>query len=362
MQVYTCFFEKFVSDTLMFPYILLLILFLFLIFFEKILLKRKSIFLVAILLVIFASIRSYEVGTDSPGYTSYFRFYVDYYFSDINQTLEIGYRAFLYLLLNFFEDYFWLFFFSSIIVIPCYLYSIKQLSRNYVLSLYLYVTLGFYTFFFNGLRQGIAMAISSIALMYMLKKDLFRFSIIIFIASLFHVSSLIMFAFYLIVNIKIKLEYKFFTVLTFSALSSSYLVGLLAENNERYEHYTQLSDNSGGYLTLLFHSVMALIIYYYLRTKFDNDYFYKKMTIFYICGIALVLPVSLLGTDPSGPQRILFYFTFSLVFLLPMIIKEIKNILYYIIFFVVTFVYYMLTTFKLGGLDPYILNPNFILL
>src|SRR5690606_19464441 len=100
------------------------------------------------------------------------------------------------------------FFTSALFVISIYLFVIKRFSNNYILSVFIYITFGFYTFLFNGLRQGIAMAVCFLALPYLINKNKLKYFLLIVIASLFHTSAWVMLPFYFLVHMKLRLEYK----------------------------------------------------------------------------------------------------------------------------------------------------------
>lgn len=321
--------------------------------------KRNSFWMPLIVLSLFAGVRSSQVGTDSGAYTRRFRSGLNIDYFQPEKGIEIGYEAYEYLILKFTHNYFWLFFLSSLIIIYCYLIIIKKYSINYRLSIFLFITLGIYTFFFNGLRQGLAMAIFSLSLPFLLEKRFLYYLIICLIASLFHNTALIMIPFYFLVNLRIKPLYKIVATFLGSLISSKFLVSYIASTNERYEGYSKVSENSGGFLTLGFYTLILLFIGYIIYYFKINDKNTLKMYNFYSLGVVFIIPIALLGTNPSGPQRLLTYFSWLLVLLLPTIDKVI-NKKYFNIALVIFFMsYFILTTSKFSNLTPYIINPIF---
>ena len=343
----------------MLPYILTLLFIMFWIWVEKKSLNRNAFWFPLSILVLFASFRSYRVGTDTGTYVRNFINQLDYHYFDFRDGVEFGYQLIEYLLLRFTNNYFWLFFVTSFIVVFCYLYVFKKYSKDYIASVYVFITLGTYTFFFNGLRQGLAMAIFALAIPYLIKRNFFKYILICILASFFHTTALLMIPFYLLVNLNVKLLYKLVATFLGSLILSKFLITYIASTNERYESYAQTSENSGGLLTLGFYVIMLIIVYvgsYIYKIK-DKDF--SQMFAFYVLGIAFMIPIALLESNPSGPQRLLPYFTWTLTLILPFLYRKINNNYIYIISFVLGLTYFYLTTSRFSNLTPYTINPIF---
>lgn len=342
----------------MFPYLLLLGFVMFWIFLEKKSLNRNAFWVPFFLLVLFASIRSYLVGTDTGNYTSNFRNLIDSNYYIFRSDLEYGYQLLEYSILKFTHNYFWLFFVSSVIVVGSYLYIFRKKSEDYLLSVIIFVSFGFYLFYFNGLRQGIAMAIVALATPYLINKNFLKYTLIIILASSFHKSALIMLLFYLIIHLKFKIEFKTLAVFLGSFLLSNIVIKYLASTNEKYSSYAEVSENAGGYLTLFFYSFISIFLYiFYKKYKIENPEYYILLQLS-LYGVAFLIPVALLATNPSGPQRLLFYFVWAVSLLIPIVIRKINNKFIYFIFIVLALIYY---TMILGfsNLMPYRLNEIF---
>lgn len=341
------------------PYILILIFVMSWIYIEKKTVNHKSFWTPLVLLSIFAGVRNYTVGSDAPTYTANFRYNLSAYNYDFNENVEYGFQLFEYSLLNLTHNYFWLFFISSIIIVGCFLIVIKKYSNNYFASIYLYITLGVYTFFFNGLRQGMAVAILALATPYLINKNTVRYFLIIAIASMFHISALVIIPFYFLTHIRIKLTYKIFISFMASLLSSRLFITLFADNNPRYEHYIQSSEKAGGYLTLAFYTLLMVVLIVINRIyKIKNPIFNNLLT-YYSIGIAFILPLTTLETDPAGPQRLVQNFVWTLVLILPIAISAIKNKYIEFLFYLLFILYFILTTSRFHNLIPYTLNPLF---
>ena len=343
----------------MLPYLLVLSLVIFWIVLEKKSLNRTSFWLPLIILTLFAGARSYRVGTDTGNYTRNFNSQLNVEYFRFNKDIEFGYQALEYALLNVTSSYFWLLTITSLIIVYCYLKIIKRYSVNYWFSVFLFITLGVYTFFFNGLRQGLAMALFALAVPYLLEKRLIPYLLVCGVASLFHVTALFMIPFYFIVNLRVRPVYKILATFLGSLLVSGVLVSYIASTNDRYEGYAKASEEAGGFLTLGFYTALMILIMFVSYVYKIKDENYQKLITFYASGVVFIIPLAMLGTSPSGPQRLLAYFTWTLILILPVMLKKINNIYLYIASVLLFLTYFMLTTSRFSNLSPYILNPIF---
>lgn len=346
----------------MLPYLLVLGFVMFWIALENKALNRKSFFLPLVALSLFAAIRSYRVGTDSGTYTRHFRSNLNIYNFEFEKGVELGYQILEYILLRLEADYFWLFLITGIIVVYCYLTTIKKYSVNYIFSIFLFITLGVYTFFFNGLRQGLGMAIFVLATPYLLERRFIPYLVICICASFFHTSALFMLPFYFLVNLRIKPLYKVLATFLGSLVVSRFLINYIATTNVRYESYTEVSEEAGGLLTLGFYTILMLFIYFIIRLYRIRDEYTIKLFTFYAVGVVFIIPVAMLGTMASGPQRLITYFTWTLILILPVMFRKINNIYITSLAVVLFLAYFVFTTTRFSNLTPYIINPAFRIL
>lgn len=342
----------------MIPYIIVLTFLIFWVYFEKELFDRKAFWMPVITLSLFAGMRSFLVGTDTIEYVLSYIINQDFSNFTFRDDVEKGFQLFVYFLLKFNPNYFWLLFIPAFFIVISFSNIMKKYSDNYLLSVIIYITFGSYTFFFNGLRQGIAIAITTYALPFMIKKKFIKFFLITALASTFHTSALIMLPFYFIVNLKIKLIYKVFGILIGGTLLSRPAIEYFAKDMARYQGYTNNQDFGGLYTLAFFIFIALFITVMKIKLKISNLIFNKLYT-FYVVGVSLLLPIASLGAGASGPQRILNYFTWTLVILLPAIFNKTKSNSINIAFVLFCIVYYYLTTTRFSNLTPYTLNKLF---
>lgn len=147
------------------------------------------VFFPIISLILIAGLRDASVGTDTSAYL--------YAFDNANslkfRSLEFGFSYFNYLFHNLGINFQAFLIVIAFITISSLTWLIKSYSKNYFLSYYLYVTLGFYAFSMTGLRQSIAVSLTMVALIFLLRNKKISFLLLVAIASTFHISAIIFF-------------------------------------------------------------------------------------------------------------------------------------------------------------------------
>lgn len=347
----------------MLPYISLLMLVMSWMYLEEKSLNRKSIYVTTFILVAFASIRHYTVGTDTPSYTFPFRMNIDPDYLSYDIRIELGYQFLLHQLLSFTHKYYVLFVVVSMLSIVPVIVTLRRMSTNYKLSIFVFITFGFYLNVFNPERQSIAMGICFLALPYLIEKKFSKYLFIVFISSLFHISAWLMLPMYFVCHVNIRDSYKVISCLAVSYLGSSVLISYLAKGNDRYVQYTEKSlDGPQGRATLYFYILLAIIVYFFGKIRPVDNVVFKNCRTLFICGVAGLVPIAMLSTDPSGPQRILGYFAYGLMIILPMILDVLKSTLIKYLFVICSVTYFILIVYKLGGVYPYKINELFMVL
>lgn len=329
--------------------------------FIKVFIGRKSIWIPTFMLSLFAGVRSNEVGTDTINYTYQYNENVGFTPYIFNDKVEKGYQIIDATILNFTHNYFWLLFLSAFFIVFSYLRLIKTYSINYLISVITFITLGTYAFLFNGLRQALAMSVITYSIKYLLQERFIPYLIICIIATTFHISALIMVPFYFLINLKINSSYKIVTVFIGGLILSSQIIQYMAQSNERYEDYTQ-GGKFGGLYTLGFYLILALFIFFTNKFSKINDKTFQKLSELYYLGVALLIPVALLGVSPSGPQRIINYFSWSLIIILPFILRKFHSSFISFLFIILCIIYYYLTVSTFNDLKPFKINPNISLI
>jgi len=320
-----------------------------------------------LMLIISPTIRSSIVGTDSGNYVGSFyklKELNDFWFNNTT-SYELGYQLLERIANILASDYWALFFIISLIVNYFYLRTIVYLSENISMSLFLFITLGTYFFFFNGARQGIAAAIYSYSLIYLIKGDFKKYLFWVLIASFFHKTVLITIPFYFI--FRLKFSYKnLFIIISVSIVIvffSSYLLFLFPDTFAKRFTVYQDRKSSGAILLTVFYVLITLFFVFirkYIPQEKNKIYdIYLNMT---ILTAIIYLFVSLSGQDVNL-IRLTLYFSLSYILIWPIIFKYIKfmhNTFFKFTFYIIHFVFFIIFIHKMSNLLPYKINPYFL--
>lgn len=324
-------------------------------------LKNIAFLSIMLLLVLLPSIRGVEVGTDTETYVRIFQ--STHNFQDVLLfKMEIGYSIFSFICSFLFTNYFFLLALIALIVVTLYSKLIMHLSVNYFLSFYIFITSGTYVFFFNGARQGIAAALTSYAIIYIIKKNLFIYLFIIILAASFHKTAVIMLPMYYLVNrnnnYKINLM-----VLALSFLlivNLDYFIDLLTSIDDRYETYGDKVE-SGGQLTIAFNIVLGFVfvcIKPFIKKHIGS---YNILLNIYLFCIVVSFVALFAQVNPSGLLRLTVYFSWTAIFMWPIVFINIKDVNFRSILYFVTIIFYgiyfYLSLSNFSSMIPFTINP-----
>lgn len=156
--------------------------------------RNTKISVIAIIILIaFAALRATTVGYDTPNY------YLN--FTRIAEANEIsnGHNyEFIFQLINWFaaglfgkQGFFFVLLICETIILCCVAYCSKKLSNDVILVFFFFVTIDIYLRGFDQLRQSVAIALLMCATASLLNKDFCRYFAFVFLAFMFHKTSII---------------------------------------------------------------------------------------------------------------------------------------------------------------------------
>ena len=182
--------------------------------------KTKHIALMNACLILwfFMAFRGLQVGVDTKHYAYVFSQFEDIPFSKVftaatygseSETwtfdFEPGYRLANKLLSLFFSSSQAITVFNSTVIMVLWYFLIKRDSPNFLLSVWLFITLGIYQTEMNVTRNAIAILMVYNAFPYLRRRDLPRYLAAFLFASMFHVAALVLLPVYFLVwGVKLK--------------------------------------------------------------------------------------------------------------------------------------------------------------
>lgn len=284
--------------------------------------KKKNVLItISFLIVFLVSALRVNVGTDYKSYVNWF--------NDID-TFSLSFTNFLFNNMIFIIKLFthnpqWLFVVTSfIILLFIHLHSIKE-HEDYDMIIFLFIVLGFYFSTFNGIRQWIAIAIFMYSFKYIKRKDFDKYLICIIVASLFHITAILLLPAYFMFKINIKDKYKLIIIgcafIIFKLFNFNNLIAFILKNFafSFYVRYFQsgidLTQSVGSFLPIIlsFGMFMFYTLFEKILTKKISleKYEYNKTLCFYI------VIFSIINTVNNLFSRFSYYFIPFIMFLLP---------------------------------------------
>lgn len=321
------------------------------------------IFIILISLICVSGFR-YKSGTD---YYTYSMIYSDTpKFVIGEEELEPAFIILNKLLFNISTNPQIMFFATSAIINILIVYGILKYSTRFELSMYLYICTYCYYSTFNGIRQWIASAIIFIGFKYILERNWKKYFFLVFIAYLFHTSSLIMIPMYFIVNRKFLSKATLVIIGAFVICYVFYngfismLFDLLAGSKYAGYESTMQSWQEGGSMIRVVVYAMPIIAVSIFYKEIDKSKFKYIDILMNLCLMSILF--MLLGTKHVFFVRMNLFFDIYYVLLIPMLTqlnnKKQNRFVYYTIAICYFAFSYKLLTWGDANILPYQMNTN----
>lgn len=297
---------------------------------RKIDIKKDRRFLIIsfIFLLLFMGLRGNNVGLDMVNYKEFFRkINGDYGTLTLYQMLTNGgfekgfviYTILMSWITNSFGVYIFITTFLSLIGIY---FFVRDNSKNYFLSVFIFITFGFFINVITILRQAMAISILLYSVKYIKEKRIFPFIFCVIFAAFFHKTALIFIITYFLQYVKLTkikvLIYLIANIIIF--FFRKQIVNIFT--TLLYNQYLDYGDTSGGgYKMLLFILGIALFVGL-LSKKFDKNKFLNNL---FLNTLLLSIPFQILSTSQGLIARIVFYYSTFLMALIPNVIESYQN-------------------------------------
>lgn len=322
-------------------------------------------FLTVVILAFFVGMRDVTVGTDTAGYARVFLMmgeFPTWISAATGISTEDGWNILNWFIYRITPHYWFLFTFVGVLTSLCAISTIERLSSTPVLSLFLYITLGFYLSGFAGMRQAVALAIYMLAIPQLVNKKIIQYIIIVIIASFFHKTVLVALPLYFVFNLKYS-NLTLFIIALGSIIVGFFLPTILsysASMESRYSVYTEVEG--GGTLFAVFYTLMA-VFFVFQRSKIieERRETYDKLLLMLVCGSMIYLIVTFSGVY-GEVTRLALYFQVAIVFLWAELYENRVNKLgssFWAGCILAHLVYFFLYLSRIGDIVPYVMNVSF---
>lgn len=311
--------------------------------------KSKSLlFLSFTVLFILLAYRGVTVGTDTQNYELQFKAIKNFGILNIEPLWLYLNKLVVYLG----GDFKLVLIFSALLtLLPIYYVAYKK-SPYPLLSILLYMTLYYYFFSFNIMRQGVAMSFGLLSLMFFIDEKWKKSLLFLVIASLFHYSALILLPGLVFIYFSERLKKIPFVVLQFFTLFIGlffYQVLLSFATKYLYSNY-----EIEQYLNFLGNFISALIINVIF---FATSRIIKVKDKWFYLSLCFILVSNLLVRIPFGNRFGMFYGIVFIIYL-PLLInnntleKKDKSLVFILIVLFALYSFY--TNIGKGEILPYI--------
>lgn len=299
--------------------------------------RKYLIIFGCIILAAVSGLRGLSVGPDTPNYFKWFEQIKSISWSDVFNNFYLTYIAGIErdpgysLFVKAFQvlSHSWQLFLITIAVfyysaLGVFLYKNTRSIIDVVFAFVLYIAL-FQIVALSGIRQQIAISLVFIALNYIKSKEMFKFILIILVASQFHISALVMIPFGLAVYLPGKatryLYYIAIGLIPLVIMFGRSIVALLAGflNNDYYSAYAT-SENSAGAFTYIFLSIAVSIAGLF---TIKRQLIWRNNKIYYTAIAFMTFFVPLIMIDGTL-IRLGQYFSLYMMIFIPRIIKSLN--------------------------------------
>ncbi len=287
--------------------------------------QQNKMFLVlgSIPIILVSALRYKTIGGNDP------LVYYNHYQSALSSTLEqlssqsrmeYGYHVFVKILSTTFHDPQWIFFWSALIFTVCVAYFIQKNSKDPFLSLWLYYTMGSFSFSLCGLRQTIAMSLCLVSIEFIKKRWFIPFVLMVLLASQFHITAVIFLPLYFLAGMKITPLNLFANMIIAGGvmLFMNEIVGF-ANTSFDMNFYTPVS--SGGFITVIIYLLVFALVFFNRKELFKE----RSNSIAFMLACVGLLTYIMRYFATQATERISFYFFYMIIILIPNAIQSMKE-------------------------------------
>ncbi|MEM1484926.1 EpsG family protein [Oscillospiraceae bacterium PP1C4] len=290
--------------------------------------NRDIIFLcmVSVAMIVMSSLRADTVGVDYKPYAEYFQTVCQndfaFLFSDANiYRTEPGYGVLNYMISLFSHNTYLFMGVASILIVGLRAIAIYKYSSSIWISMFVFVSFGFFGYSLCTLRQEIAISIALFAIKYLQDKKPIPYFLIVILAAMFHKSLWILIPIYFIAHI--PLNWKSLSVygagtlfiLLFSVPILNFITQYIFKHYTEDNYFLRGRDFNTAYIPLILFLVVMILQKRILKRNSKNI-----VLINFICYAGLLFILTL---KHFIFQRLALIFLPAALFLIPEILNAV---------------------------------------
>lgn len=277
-----------------------------------------------ILIILLLAMRAQSMGVDlgygtNVGYLSSFdkisRFTWEQAFTQDVHNYERGYIIFNKLISCVWNDKQFFLAMCALVGVAPVIYVVYKKSHNAIFSYYIYMGLPSFLMLFSGIRQSIAIGICFLAYSFIEDKKLIKFVLTVFVASLFHYTSIIFLLAYPLYYIKVNNTGRVFS-LVFLPIIYIFRYPLFSLLSRIFKDEALPDDNGAITLLLIFVLIYVFCVIFARKEKQMNG----LLNLFYLACVCQVF-----SGVYSTAMRVGYYFMIFAILLIPHIIENLRE-------------------------------------
>ncbi len=280
----------------------------------------------------------YGVGTDYFNYINIFNNHIEMdlkAYTDINGIAETGYFILEKVSYNLLGDARLVFLSTALLTITFFYLGMKRYRLRYPGLIFFLYLLTIFPMTMNAVRQGVAMSIMFYAFTFILEKKPLRYTLLTLLASLFHVSAVLLIPFYFVgrlVDVKknsllkdrLIAKSRYFirigvvSIVMLLIVANTFTLVTNIPGFEKYSSYLSLDEYGANYIFYVRLTILLVLMLLARYVIFKGNY---RQNAFIFAGAVIEVILLILGfTSPFIKREALFFSPF-LIMLLPNIIE-----------------------------------------
>lgn len=270
-------------------------------------------------LVLIIGLKNIWIGSDMPFYWDYFHSQMPWSLSELMDVrYELGFKALTKLITDLTQNkQIYLLIIAVISTIPVGYIAYKY-SRKPFLTIFLYISLGFFAFNFSGLRQAMALGITLFSLKYLIESKPIKFVCAVGLASLFHFSAIFFLAAYIVKGIRLTNGRVISLGLLAAAVYAFKDSIFLLFNTYFYQSYEITPTDSYRWMTMCI-AIVIICLFFYNKVVVADE---KKRVLYNLCIVGAFL--MLFSPIASNVLRVSNYYFIYIILLVPTVLDSLK--------------------------------------
>lgn len=310
---------------------------------------------------LFVAAARYKVGTD---YSVYLDMQIPQLLKGIDYKLEYEYLyQYLIKIGVSLGNTQWVFILTHVVLLFFLWESLKNLSADRGMSIFIFMFGAFYNMSLNTMRQFIAMAIFMYAIKYIINRKIFIYFALIIVAFMFHKSAIVFIPLYWLSRIKIN-DFVGLALIPSSVVLSEIIRRLLVKITNFlgiYSNYFngQFDSADRQWDFIIFNLILLLLMIFirnfvsrnepeklYQATNITKTNSVDFETLLFNLQIVATI-VSALSSIIPNSTRIIFMFSIGQILYFPYLLKKVKNKNYRLVFTLITILVYVTVFIRL---------------